>query len=64
MTLKNYLIKNKLSYRAFAKLTGLEFTSICRIANGHRGKNLRQSTIDVIEKVTKGQVSSADLEIR
>lgn len=63
MTLKDYLKKEKLTYAAFAKKCGLERSSVFRIANGERGKNLRPETISAIIKATKGKVTERDLAL-
>ena len=61
MTLKEYLKKEKLTYRAFSQKCGLDHTALFRIANGERGKNLREETIKAITKASKGKVTEEDL---
>lgn len=43
MSLKEYLIKNHITYRAFAERVGIDAAQLARYANGQQLPNLRNA---------------------
>ena len=58
MVLKQYLVKNMITYRAFSKMVEIDSAQIARYANGLRLPNLRNAL--KIFKATKKQVALED----
>ncbi len=59
MTLSDYLDRNRLSLRAFARACGVSASSVHRVRNGEVIPNRR--LLEAIYRETGGQVTPADL---
>ncbi len=60
MKLKEYLKKNNLSYRQFAKEAGVHYSSISYLLSG-RNKSVSLDIASKITKATRGSVSFDEL---
>lgn len=57
MPLKDYLIKNKISFRKAGPFFGIPWNTIWRVSDGNLPRKL---TADIIVKRTKGEVTYKD----
>ena len=57
--LKDYLKKKGMSYREFQRLTGIDYTLLCRIYNGKR--KVTSNNARIIVRATGGAVGYEDL---
>lgn len=62
MKLKEWLDNYKISYRQLEKDTGIDHTALFRYAKGERQPSLGHAI--TIERVSKGKVSVAELELK
>jgi transcriptional regulator with XRE-family HTH domain len=54
--LERYILREGLTRRQFADLSGLDYSYVCRLVKGNRGSRIGSATAEAIAKATRNAV--------